>query len=94
MDKSPYRSEEEEAKGRQKDAVRFARERIVAEGLAAPQVLDALDAAAGEEMDRAIDFAVAAELPAVATLFRDVYALGEPEPEPVRTRIDRVLARD
>lgn len=94
MDKSPYRSEDEEAEGRKKDAVGFARARIVAEGLAAPQALDALDAAIGEEMDGAIDFAVAADLPAVSSLFRDVYAVGEPEPEPVRARLDRVLARD
>jgi hypothetical protein len=31
--------------------------------------------------------------PALSSMFRDVFAPGEPEPEPVRTRIERILAR-
>jgi acetoin:2,6-dichlorophenolindophenol oxidoreductase subunit alpha len=56
--------------------------------------LDALDDEIAREMDGAIDFALAAEAPALDTMFRDVFAPGEPEPEPVRVRLDRVLAEE
>lgn len=94
MDKSPYRSVEEEAAGRMKDPVRFARERLLAEHLAEAKVLDALDETINKEMDETIDFAVSAALPPATTMFRDVYAAGQPEPEPLRARLDRVLARE
>jgi pyruvate dehydrogenase E1 component alpha subunit len=87
MDKSPYRTEAEEAAGRSKDPVAFAR------ALLPPEDLDALDAEVAREMDAAIEFAVASTEPPLASMFRDVYAAGEPEPEPVRARLDRVLAR-
>ena len=45
------------------------------------------------EMDATIDFTVAAERPPTEAMFRDVFGVGEPEPEPLRTRLDRVLAR-
>jgi pyruvate dehydrogenase E1 component alpha subunit len=51
-----------------------------------------MDDAVAKEMDGAIDFAMAAAEPALDTMFRDVFAPGEPEPEPLRVRIDRVLA--
>ncbi len=94
MDKSPYRSEEEEREGRRKDPVKYARERLLAERLAEADALDGLDAAIGTEMDETIDFAAAAALPPATSMFRDVFAVGEPEPEPLRVRLDRVLARD
>ncbi|WP_252869813.1 hypothetical protein [Brucella pituitosa] len=45
-------------------------------------------------MDATIDFTVESKAPPLTSMFKDVYAVGEPEPEPVRTRIDRVLSRD
>lgn len=94
MDKSPYRDEAEEAEGRKKDPLMFARDRLVAEKLADEGRLEALDAEIGREMDGAIDFAIAAEAPPLTSMFRDVYAAGQPEPEPVKARLDRVLARE
>jgi pyruvate dehydrogenase E1 component alpha subunit len=93
-DKSPYRSPEEEAEGRARDPVVHARARLLDTGQATEAELAALDAAADAEMDATVDFAVAAPEPPLASMFRDVYAPAEPEPEPVRARIDRVLARD
>lgn len=93
-DKSPYRDEAEEAAGRRRDPVAHARARLVEAGLATEAELDALDAGIAAEMDATIDFTVAAAEPPLASMFRDVYDPTEPEPEPVRTRIDRVLARD
>ena len=93
-DKSPYRDEAEEAAGRLRDPVAHARARLAEAGLASDAELDALDAEIATEMDATIDFTIAATEPPLASMFRDVYAPEEPEPEPVRTRIDRVLARD
>jgi acetoin:2,6-dichlorophenolindophenol oxidoreductase subunit alpha len=90
-DKSPYRTEAEEAEGRARDPVEHARRSLAEMGGDAVR-LDTLDAEIAREMDGAIDFAIAAGAPALDTMFRDVYAPGEPEPEPVRTRLDRVLA--
>lgn len=93
-DKSPYRDAAEEETGRQKDPVAFARAALLERGLADAAKLDALDAGIDAEMDATIDFTIAQTEPPLSSMFRDVYAPDEPEPEPVRTRIDRVLARD
>ncbi len=92
-DKSPYRTEAEEAEGRQKDPIEYARRALIEQGHD-PAALDALDQEIVAEMDGAVEFAVAAPEPALGTMFRDVFAPGEPEPEPVRSRIDRVLATE
>ena len=92
-DKSPYRSEDEEAAGRAKDPVAHTRQMLTENGVT-KEDLDALDAKISTEMDATIEFAMEAEEPALDTMFRDVFAPDQPEPEPVRTRIDRVLARE
>ncbi len=93
-DKSPYRDPVEEELGRAKDPVAFARTALIARKLAEESDLDALDAEIAAEMDATIDFTVAQHEPPLSSMFRDVYAPDQPEPEPVRTRIDRVLARE
>lgn len=93
-DKSPYRQEDEEAAGRQKDPVLHARENLLSSGEMDAAELDALDAGIADEMDATIDFAIAQEEPPLTSMFRDVYDPSQPEPEPVRTRLERILARD
>ena len=93
MDKSPYRLAEEEELGRKRDPVLRARTTLVEREEADAGELDALDATIATEMDAAIDFTVAAAAPAPDAMFRDVYGPGEPEPERLRSRLDRVLAR-
>jgi pyruvate dehydrogenase E1 component alpha subunit len=44
-------------------------------------------------MDGSIDFALSAPEPALASMFRDVYAAGEPEPEPLVARLNRIYAK-
>jgi pyruvate dehydrogenase E1 component alpha subunit len=92
MDKSPYRSAAEEEAGRKRDPVRWARAELVRRGLATTAELDDLDAVIGREMSATIDFAASSSQPPLSSMFRDVFAPGEPEPEPVRTRLHRVLA--
>ncbi|PXW78700.1 pyruvate dehydrogenase E1 component alpha subunit [Ruegeria sp. P4] len=94
MDKSPYRSAEDEEQGRAKDPVQFARAALIEMGEAEGTHLDALDQEIAAEMDATIDFTIAASEPPLNSMFRDVYAPGEPEPEAVAARIDRILARE
>ena len=91
-DKSPYRSEDEEAAGRAKDPVLFARNALISNGKFEKE-LDDLDKAVSDEMDATIDFAINSQEPTLDMMFRDVFASGQPEPEPVRHRIQRILAR-
>jgi acetoin:2,6-dichlorophenolindophenol oxidoreductase subunit alpha len=93
-DKSPYRDTAEEEAGRSRDPVAFARARLIERRLASEADLDALDAEIGAEMDATIDFTIAQSEPPLASMFRDVFDPAEPEPEPVRTRINRVLATE
>jgi len=93
MDKSPYRSAEEEAAGRRRDPVATARHALIARGVATEAELVALDTEITREMDATIDYTDAAEKPSFAAMFRDVYAPDQAPPEPLQTRLDRVLAR-
>lgn len=93
-DKSPYRDPQEEEQGRQKDPVSYARDLLLERGLASEAELAGFDQQVDAEMDATIDFTIASVEPPLTSMFRDVYAPDEPEPEPVRVRIDRVLARD
>jgi pyruvate dehydrogenase E1 component alpha subunit len=94
MDKSPYRTPEEEAEGRQRDPLARARERLLADGAAVVAELDTIDTAAGAEMDRALDHALATPAPALATMFQDVYAPGTPAPRPQADRLRATLSED
>jgi pyruvate dehydrogenase E1 component alpha subunit len=92
MDKSPYRSAAEEEEGRKRDPIARARSELSRRGLATNGELDAMDAGIVREMKATIDFAANSPEPPLSSMFRDVYAPGEPEPEPVRTRLRRILA--
>ncbi|MFN3577384.1 MAG: thiamine pyrophosphate-dependent dehydrogenase E1 component subunit alpha [Tabrizicola sp.] len=94
MDKSPYRTAEEEAEGRQRDPLVRARARLLAEGLAPEGDLARIDAAAGAEMDAALAHALEAPVPAPSTMFEDVYAPGTPAPRPQARRLATVLAEE
>ncbi len=102
MDKSPYRSAEEEAEGRMRDPLLMARARLVGEGLVGEGLagerladaddLDRIDAEAGAEMDAALAFAVEALPPQERTMFEDVFAPGTPAPRPQRERLMAILS--
>ncbi len=92
MDKSPYRTADEEAAGRKRDPVARARDALLSRGLADAASLDALDAEIACEMDATIEATGDAASPELASMFRDVFGPGEPEPEPLAARLDRILA--
>jgi pyruvate dehydrogenase E1 component alpha subunit len=91
LDKSPYRDEAEEAEGRRRDALASARDRLVARGTADAESLRSLDAEIEAEMNAAVDHAVAAQPPAIQTMFRDVFAEGEAPPRPLRHHLSMIL---
>ena len=92
MDKSPYRTPEEEAAGRARDPLAMARVRLLNAGLAALADLDRIDTDAGTEMDAALAHALASPAPALPTMFQDVYAPGTPPPRPQADRIRAILS--
>lgn len=92
MDKSPYREAEEEEIGRRRDPVLAARKALIERDPAEEAALDALDNEIANEMDSAVSFATEAKAPETEAMFDDVFAPGEPRPEPLRARLDRALA--
>ncbi len=92
MDKSPYRTADEEEIGRKRDPIARARDALLARGQLDAASLDALDAEVVTEMDATIDFTAAAAAPPSESMFRDVYGPDQSEPEPLRVRLDRILA--
>jgi TPP-dependent pyruvate/acetoin dehydrogenase alpha subunit len=93
MDKSPYRTAEEEERGRRRDPVARARNLLLQRGGVSEAELAALDGAVAAEMDATLDFAVQQAVPPLESMFDDVYADGEQPPEPVRSRLARTFAR-
>jgi len=91
MDKSPYRTPEEEAAGRARDPVLAARAQMQALGLATLPELDAIDAQAGAEMDVALAHAIACPAPELSTKFDDVYDATTPAPRPQAERLTAIL---
>ena len=91
LDKSPYRDEAEELEGRKRDAVANARQTLIARGTAEEQALALLDTEIEAEMNAAVEHAIAAEPPPVDTMFRDVFAEGEPRPRPLRQHLSMIL---
>ena len=92
MDKSPYRDSAEEAQGRLRDPLKFARDRLLARQGATAANLDALDAEIATEMDKALESAIQAAMPDIATMFEDVYAPDQPKPVPLRERLSSILS--
>ncbi len=93
MDKSPYRTSDEEEAGRKRDPVARGRQILIDAGMAEDR-LDALDQDVATEMDAAIDFAVAASAPDNDALFEHVFDAGSPRPEPQANRLDRIFANE
>ncbi|MEM9574979.1 MAG: thiamine pyrophosphate-dependent dehydrogenase E1 component subunit alpha [Pseudomonadota bacterium] len=93
-DKSPYRDDMEEERGRQKDPLTRARATLIERGILSEDELEKIDVDIDNEMDNTIDFSTAQAEPQMNSMFSDVYDPSQPEPEPVRTRLHRVLARE
>ena len=91
LDKSPYRDEAEELEGRKRDAVANARDALISRKLADGGLLDGLDNEIADEINAAVEHAIAAKPPADDSMFRDVFAEGEPRPRPLRQHLSMIL---
>ncbi|WP_373504986.1 thiamine pyrophosphate-dependent dehydrogenase E1 component subunit alpha [Aestuariivirga sp.] len=91
LDKSPYRDEAEELEGRKRDALANARGKLVDRKIVDAANLDALDDSVTKEMNAAVEHAIAAQSPDQDSMFRDVYADGEPRPRPLRQHLSMIL---
>lgn len=93
MDKSPYRDDAEETKGRLRDPVLKARQTLISRGEMGDTSLDEMDQLIAAEMDATIDFAADAREPQLDSIFDDVYDPSTPPPESVRDRLARILGQ-
>lgn len=93
MDKSPYRSEDDERTGRDRDPVHFARKRLLDTGVCTETDLQAIEEQVEREMDVSVDVALEGQEPPLTSMFRDVYAPDQAEPEPLARRLDRIYAQ-
>jgi len=91
MDKSPYRTPEEEAEGRKRDPIARAITRLHEKEEVTAAEIAVIDAAIAKEMDEAMEYAINAAPPPLTDIFRDVYDDSQPAPLPLRQRIDRIL---
>src|SRR6201993_3983954 len=69
MDKSPYRTSEEEAEGRKQDPIQRGVTRLQEKEGVTSSELERLDAAIAQEMDQAVEFAIDASPPPATDLF-------------------------
>ena len=70
----PYRSEEEVAEWKRRDAIEAFRRRVVGDRAATSDELDAIDRGVGQAIDEAVDFARNSPQPDPADLLSGVYA--------------------
>jgi pyruvate dehydrogenase E1 component alpha subunit len=91
LDKSPYRDEAEELEGRKRDALANARDKLVTRQLSDEASLTNLDSEIEAEMNAAVEHAIAAIPPDQDSMFRDVFAEGEPRPRPLREHLSMIL---
>ena len=78
-DPQPYRTREEVEEWKQKCPIKRYREKLIAQGLATAEELDAIEAAALKEADDAAEFALNSPEPDPATLLDDVFYQGGDE---------------
>ena len=91
LDKSPYRDEAEELEGRKRDALTNARVKLIGAKMVDAASLDQLDDNVAKEMNGAVEHAIAAAAPDQDSMFRDVFAEGEPRPRPLREHLAAIL---
>lgn len=75
-----YRTKEEELSWRERDPIPNFADRLVAQGIATREEVDAVEAAAEKAVERATEFALSSPMPDPAELEKDVYVLDPPTP--------------
>ena len=89
-DKSHYREDLEEQKGREKDPILHLEDRLI-KGSMNTGDLEQIKSEINNEMDEAMEYALNSTEPESIQRFQDVYAPDSPEPLPVDERIRKAL---
>lgn len=92
MDKSPYRSDEEELKMRKKDPVVYASSMIEKNNILSQEEIESINSQISEEMDKAMEFAINSPINDASEIFRDVYSEDDLEPKSVDEKINKILS--
>ena len=90
-DKSHYRENAEEQKGREKDPILHLENQLIEGSLVTTEDLEQIKSEIDNEMDEAMEFALNSAEPEKMQRFQDVYAPESPEPLPVDERIRHAL---
>ena len=90
-DKSHYREDAEEQKGREKDPILHLENQLIKGALVTTDDLEQVKSEINSEMDEAMEYALNAFEPDPLQRFQDVFASGSPEPLPVDERIRQAL---
>ena len=90
-DKSHYREDAEEQKGREKDPIHHLENQLIKAALATTEDLEQIKSEIDSEMDEAMEYALNSFEPELLQRFQDVFAPGSPEPLPVDERIRQAL---
>ena len=91
MDKSLYRQEKEEEKGRKEDPITFAKNKLINNKLLTIQQIYQLDLVISNEMDKAMNFAIKSPLNSNREIFKDVFDNDKPLPTSIKARINKIL---
>ena len=92
MDKSPYRSENEETQMRKLDPILNAKSNIIKNKILDENEIKSIDEKISNEMDEAIDFAINSPLNDENEIFNDVYSNDESKPSSVHQKINKILS--
>jgi TPP-dependent pyruvate/acetoin dehydrogenase alpha subunit len=92
MDKSPYRSEEEEIKMRKSDPISYASNQMLKNKIMNEDEIKKINEKISIEMDEAMDFAINSPLNNQKEIFTDVYDESEPLPISVEERINKIFS--
>ena len=90
-DKSHYREDAEEQKGREKDPILHLNNQLIKAALATTEDLEQIKSEIDSEMDESMEYALNSFEPELLQRFQDVFAPGSPEPLPVDERIRQAL---
>ena len=92
MDKSPYRSDEEESIMRKKDPIANAGLLLEKNNILNKSEISQIDKKVSDEMDSAMEFAIESSINDESEIFKDVYYEEEYEPISVEKRINKILS--
>jgi TPP-dependent pyruvate/acetoin dehydrogenase alpha subunit len=92
MDKSPYRSDEEENEMRKRDPILYASTEMIKNKILDESDIKTIDKKIFIEMDEAMDFAINSPLNNEDEIFKDVYSVNDSLPISVDERINKILS--